>query len=524
MAKTKRILSLLIVAIIMFNITFINNKAYGEEDVDGVSKTLMDNEVGSYEIIDIENHWAYEEIKELVDKGILKGYKDNTFRPDKYVSRAEFITALLRVVCVLDENHKDTPYGERRDAILESISQKKYDIKYSDLENHWAKNNIAWVKGYIDDKDLLLFENIYSGSEFNPDEEITRKEVVVLTRYFLLPPIIDKDIDFDDINRDNIFYNKIQYVAKNGIMTGHSDGSFRLSSRMTRGDTAVIMSRILKNLKYRKDFLKDKENYIFVYNTSSNKVVYPTFLTDELYNNPDTELDQKYIKILNSEEINIEKNKQSVMEYEILEIIEKLKNSGDSRYYTLDEIKGTLKKLEKEEYWNKAGLYYYSYKYNIDGYNTIETLIKAENNYDYNKNGNEDIGYIYTEIINYYINNKDIVKVKEYIGKLEKLYDSVEKIGNDGINKFYLKSAKWLDNIEEYQAALGYVNKAIDNGVGFQSYMYLEKGVLMYKAGKPKNEVEEYIKEKLKELKEEQQLYEDALDKYIWFLKYIEKN
>lgn len=48
------------------------------------------------EFKDIKGHWAEKEIKEGAKKGIIKGYPDGTFRPDKPLTRAEYIVAELR--------------------------------------------------------------------------------------------------------------------------------------------------------------------------------------------------------------------------------------------------------------------------------------------------------------------------------------------------------------------------------------------------------------------------------------------
>jgi len=47
-------------------------------------------------LTDIENHWAKEQIKAWVEKGLVKGYEDGTFRPDHNISRAEFMALVNR--------------------------------------------------------------------------------------------------------------------------------------------------------------------------------------------------------------------------------------------------------------------------------------------------------------------------------------------------------------------------------------------------------------------------------------------
>lgn len=41
---------------------------------------------------DITGHWAEETIKSWLNNGYVSGYPDGTFRPEGYVTRAEFVT------------------------------------------------------------------------------------------------------------------------------------------------------------------------------------------------------------------------------------------------------------------------------------------------------------------------------------------------------------------------------------------------------------------------------------------------
>ena len=38
---------------------------------------------------DISRHWAQSQINDLVNKGIISGYPDNTFKPENAITRAE---------------------------------------------------------------------------------------------------------------------------------------------------------------------------------------------------------------------------------------------------------------------------------------------------------------------------------------------------------------------------------------------------------------------------------------------------
>lgn len=48
-------------------------------------------------------HYAYKEINDIVSKGIMSGYKDNTFRPDKTITRGEMAVMLSRTIKYLEQ-------------------------------------------------------------------------------------------------------------------------------------------------------------------------------------------------------------------------------------------------------------------------------------------------------------------------------------------------------------------------------------------------------------------------------------
>lgn len=56
---------------------------------------------------DISGHWAEAEIHEAAAHGWIKGYKDNTFKPDQYITRAEAMTLINRVLNRLPESKED---------------------------------------------------------------------------------------------------------------------------------------------------------------------------------------------------------------------------------------------------------------------------------------------------------------------------------------------------------------------------------------------------------------------------------
>lgn len=52
---------------------------------------------------DITGHWAEKEIRWCLDKGLMKGYPDGSFHPDKPVTRAELAAVLARLPAIVSE-------------------------------------------------------------------------------------------------------------------------------------------------------------------------------------------------------------------------------------------------------------------------------------------------------------------------------------------------------------------------------------------------------------------------------------
>lgn len=81
-----------------------------------------------------QTYWAYDEIMNLVEDNVLGGYPDGSFKPDNYVTRAEFTKFL---VCGLDLA-----------GLEDNVAKEFSDVK----ESHWAYKyiSIAVNKGYVE--------------------------------------------------------------------------------------------------------------------------------------------------------------------------------------------------------------------------------------------------------------------------------------------------------------------------------------------------------------------------------------
>jgi len=162
---------------------------------------------------DIQNHWAAEDINEMIEKGYLSGYPDGSFNPDQEMTRAQFVKVINKVFGFSEEG--DTPFGD-----LESS-----DWFYRDIR-------IAYKMGYI--KGISL-------DEFGPNEVIKRQDVaVILARVLGLEEDASYCNNFSD-NSQISDYAKgaVGAIAKSGIMIGYNDKSFNPNKNITRAEVIV---------------------------------------------------------------------------------------------------------------------------------------------------------------------------------------------------------------------------------------------------------------------------------------------
>ena len=167
---------------------------------------------------DINGHWAETSITKFLNKGYIKGYEDDTFRPDNTITRAEFVTIFNRVFN------------------LKKFSNKVFD----DTKNHRAKNqiDIAYTNGICLGK---------SPTEFAPDDKITREESAKMISNYL--NLSEKNIDKLKTYKDyksvsSWAINDVEGVLEKEYMIGYDDFTFKPLNYITRSETVLMLNRV----------------------------------------------------------------------------------------------------------------------------------------------------------------------------------------------------------------------------------------------------------------------------------------
>lgn len=100
-------------------------------------------------------NWASGYVKAIIDKGILKGYPDNTFRPNAKITRAEVIALVIKAFGLDDKPNNDHKFND-------------------------AKNIAPWAKNYIQKAYELGIITGYNDNTIRPANKISRAEMFVI--------------------------------------------------------------------------------------------------------------------------------------------------------------------------------------------------------------------------------------------------------------------------------------------------------------------------------------------------------
>jgi hypothetical protein len=177
---------------------------------------------------DIAGHWAQEAIESLVETGIVNGYPDGTFRPNKPVTRAEFLKMAMEAFSIQEET---------------STSPSFVDVKEDD-----------WYFGYVEG--AVKASLIDTDTTFRPNQSITRQEaakILVIAMGKKDEALSRATEEQEEILSAFVDSNAISSWAKpylaqaitDGIFNGFPDRTLKPHWPMKRAEAVTIISRAL---------------------------------------------------------------------------------------------------------------------------------------------------------------------------------------------------------------------------------------------------------------------------------------
>ena len=174
------------------------------------------------------DHYAYDAVEYLRSAGILKGYADGAFRPDKKVNRAE----ALAIVAT---------------QLLSDADAKKYITSpFTDVpDDAWFLPYVEWARG------RGIIQGPPAAAKFDPSRPVTKAELI---KMFLLSRKVDPN-SFGDIqlplSRDanNIkawYYPTLRYAVASSMTVATSQHLFAPEKQLTRGEVALLLYRFFQ--------------------------------------------------------------------------------------------------------------------------------------------------------------------------------------------------------------------------------------------------------------------------------------
>jgi S-layer homology domain. len=199
------------------NVQVVNSKL----DVKTLSnvKTNVPNNVV---FTDIKGHWAESAINQAMKLGFVNGYPDNTFKPEREVTRAEFVIMLVKALG------------------LNGVEQKAV----------FTDNIPAWAKPYIETAVNQHMVSGYTDGTFRPNNKITREEMAaIIIRALNMNTDNNTKLSFADSKQ--IAEWAKPYVALSselGIMQGRGNNKFAPKAPATRAEAVTVILNILKTV------------------------------------------------------------------------------------------------------------------------------------------------------------------------------------------------------------------------------------------------------------------------------------
>ena len=124
------------------------------------------------------------------------------------------------------------------DVTLPDTSQTYSDRKFTDINGHWAENDIySGVKNG-------LFTGI-SDTIFDPDGTVTRAMAVTVLGRFSKDEIVASNTEFTDVTTEKYYANYVSWGAENGVVKGISETEFAPESAVTREQISAMIVRYL---------------------------------------------------------------------------------------------------------------------------------------------------------------------------------------------------------------------------------------------------------------------------------------
>jgi hypothetical protein len=199
-------------------------------------------------------HWAYDEIYDMVEKGIITGHPDGTFRPNDPVQVDQFLKMIL---LALSEEQED---GSRdwADWFMEIVNGNTlHNITAGSPGFDFTNGEKNWAQPFIEQAQNMGIVQKYDrwGGTFN--QPLNREGVAYLAFETVRKWQRAENMEYAKLTIPHIKdFNKIEHTHRavmdvyiKGIMRGYDDGTFGVSKTVTRAEAVIVLYRIIDKSK-----------------------------------------------------------------------------------------------------------------------------------------------------------------------------------------------------------------------------------------------------------------------------------
>ncbi|MCM1339208.1 MAG: S-layer homology domain-containing protein [Muribaculaceae bacterium] len=183
-----------------------------------------------------DNYWAASQIKILSEQGVIVGYPDGTFKPDDFVTRAEFAAMAIRAL------------GQQHTKVAQPVH-------FADInEDHWAYEDIQKALYF----DLISCDK--AGEKFRPEDSVSRAESMSVAVNALTTETISTEKAKEVLAKAYVDANTIPewFIIPAGkaeilgmvvIMPSANKAAMEAERPATRAEVAAILFRMMEEAK-----------------------------------------------------------------------------------------------------------------------------------------------------------------------------------------------------------------------------------------------------------------------------------
>ncbi len=166
-----------------------------------------------------KNHWAYSFIESLYKDGILNGTGDGKFEPDRYITRAEFVCALIKAL---------------------KLNTAGADVSFTDVSAG------DWFMPYVAKAVAQGFVKGFEDGSFKPNDFVTREQMAVMVSNALKLTDGGETSFSDNADISAWASDSVGKMYRKGYISG-SNNEFRPLDSATRAEVSKILSLILNS-------------------------------------------------------------------------------------------------------------------------------------------------------------------------------------------------------------------------------------------------------------------------------------